>query len=142
MQLTVVLVVLPPLLVLARTRAYRPLRNGAAVLTAVAAVGWLLDRIGLATPLGTAADALGPASPWIVVARWVGALGTLARHRGMPARSPVQARPARAPGAGERVDAPAGAAPHVRLVIAARVGDLTGDRSGSASLQLVGARGR
>jgi len=84
MQLAVVLVVLPPLVVLARTRAYQPLRTGAAVLTAVAALGWLLDRVGLTTPLGSAADVLGPASPWVVLALWLAALLTLARSRGLP----------------------------------------------------------
>jgi hypothetical protein len=88
MQLAVVLVVLPPLLVLARTSTYRPLRASAAALAAVAALGWLLDRVGLTTPLGAAADALGPASPWIVACLWLAALYTLVQARGMPAKSP------------------------------------------------------
>ena len=81
MQLAVVLLVLPPLLVLARTPAYAPLRTCAAVLTAIAALGWLLDRVGLSTPLGAAADSLGPASPWIVLALWLAAVTTLVRSR-------------------------------------------------------------
>ncbi|MEJ5914361.1 HupE/UreJ family protein [Pseudokineococcus sp. 1T1Z-3] len=82
MQLAVVLLVLPPLMVLARTRAYRPLRDAAAVLTALAATGWLLQRVGYDTPLGGAADALGPATPWLAGALWVAALLVLAqRHR-------------------------------------------------------------
>ena len=88
MQLAVVLVVLPPLLVLARTPVYRPVRVGAAVLTGLAAVGWLLDRLGVPTPVGAAADALGPASPWVVVALWLAALVTLSRARGTH-RAPV-----------------------------------------------------
>ena len=90
MQLAVVLAVLPPLLVLARTRVYRPLRNGAAVLTAVAAVGWLFDRVGLPTPLAAAADALGPASPWLVVGLWLAALVALV-VRGVPTTEAVAA---------------------------------------------------
>ena len=85
MQLAVVLVVLPPLLVLARTPAYRPLRTAAAALTAVAAIGWLLDRIGLPTPLSTAADSLGSAAPWLVGALWLAAIAAVIRARGMPA---------------------------------------------------------
>ena len=71
MQLAVVVLVLPPL---ARSRAYRRLRTGAAVLTAVAATGWLLARIGIDNPIAAAADHLAPASPWIVVALWVAAI--------------------------------------------------------------------
>ena len=107
MQLAVVLVVLPPLVVLARTRVYRPLRNAAAVLTAAAAIGWLLDRVGLTTPLGAAADALGPASPWIVVALWLGALLAVVRARRIPRRSPTEARPEHVPATRAQVDAPA-----------------------------------
>ncbi|MFF9563870.1 hypothetical protein ACF1AJ_11020 [Leifsonia sp. NPDC014704] len=81
MQLTVVLLVLPPLITLARTGVYRPLRIVAALLTAAAATGWLLDRVGLTTPLGTAADSLGSASPWIVGALWIAAAGMLVRRR-------------------------------------------------------------
>ena len=82
MQLAVVLLVLPPLLVLARTPAYRPVWVVAALLTGIAAVGWLLDRIGVGTPLGSAADRLGSASPWIVGALWVAAAVVLIRPRG------------------------------------------------------------
>ncbi|WP_432532936.1 HupE/UreJ family protein [Kineococcus arenarius] len=82
MQLVVVLLVLPPLIVLARTPAYRPLRTTAAVVTAVAAVGWLLDRVGVPTPLSTAADSLGPVSPWIAATLWIAAALVLLRTRG------------------------------------------------------------
>ncbi|WP_432501036.1 HupE/UreJ family protein [Kineococcus arenarius] len=87
MQLVVVLLVLPPLIVLARTPAYRPLRTTAAVVTAVAAVGWLLDRVGVPTPLSTAADSLGSVSPWIAATLWIAAalvlLGTRGRRSGI-----------------------------------------------------------
>jgi hypothetical protein len=81
MQLIVVLLVLPPLLVLARAPAYRPLRIVAALVTAAAAAGWLLDRIGVITPLAGAADRLGPASPWIAGALWIAAAVDLIRGR-------------------------------------------------------------
>ncbi|WP_432561716.1 HupE/UreJ family protein [Kineococcus sp. SYSU DK003] len=79
MQLVVVLLVLPPLIVLARTPIYPPLRVGAAAVTALAATGWLIDRIGYPTPLGAAADNLGAASPWIVAALWIAAAVVAAR---------------------------------------------------------------
>ncbi|WP_432504007.1 HupE/UreJ family protein [Kineococcus arenarius] len=78
-QLAIVLLVLPPLVVLARTAVYGPLRVAAALLTALAAVGWLLDRVGLPTPLGAAADSLGALSPWIAAALWVAAACVLVR---------------------------------------------------------------
>ncbi|GAB3161989.1 hypothetical protein GCM10027059_13580 [Myceligenerans halotolerans] len=81
MQLLVVLVVLPPLVVLARARAYTTLRVVAATLTAVAATGWLLDRVGVPNPLGVAADTLGAASPWIAVALWAWAVMALIAGR-------------------------------------------------------------
>jgi hypothetical protein len=82
MQLLVVLVVLPPLLILARTPLYRPVRIVAALVTAVAATGWLLDRVGVPTALNSAADNLGPASPWIAGALWITAAAVLIRARG------------------------------------------------------------
>jgi HupE / UreJ protein len=81
MQLAVVLLVLPPLVVLARTPAYPPLRTGAAAVTAVAAVGWLLDRIGIPNVLGTAADSLGTFLPWVVGVLWLAAAAVLVRTR-------------------------------------------------------------
>lgn len=81
MQLFVVLLVLPPLVVLARTPAYTPLRIAAAAVTAAAATGWLLDRVGITTALGDAADTLGTASAWIVLALWVTAVVVLIRSR-------------------------------------------------------------
>lgn len=96
MQLGVVLLVLPPLLVLARTPASRPLRVAASLVTALAAVGWLLDRIGVITPLAGAADQLGPASPWIAGALWMAAALVLIRSRNMVPPPIEQSIPARA----------------------------------------------
>lgn len=73
MQLLVVVLVLPPLVALARTPGYAPLRIGAAALTALAAVGWLLDRVGVPNPLGAAADSLAPGAPWAAAALWIAA---------------------------------------------------------------------
>ena len=82
MQLAVVLLVLPPLLVLSRAPLYRTGRIAAALVIAVAAVGWLLDRIGMPTAQGRAADNLGGASPWIAGALWIAAAAVLIRARG------------------------------------------------------------
>lgn len=75
------LIVLPPLVALSRTRIYTPLRTVAAAVTAIAATGWLLDRVGLANPIGAVADALGGVSPWIVPGVWVAAAAVLVRRR-------------------------------------------------------------
>ena len=91
MQLAVVLLVLPPLLVLSRTRVYRPVRLVAALVTGIAAVGWLLDRVGVPTALGSAADHLGAAAPWIAGALWIAAAAVLIHARGkLPKQSPRQ----------------------------------------------------
>lgn len=79
MQLAVVALVLPALIILARTRIYRPVRISLALLTATAAAGWLLQRVGLPTALGAAADAIGPASPWILLGLWILAGITIAK---------------------------------------------------------------
>lgn len=81
MQLIVVLLVLPPLVVLARAPIYPPLRVVAALLTAVAAIGWLIDRIGVPNPVGTAADAIGSASIPVVAMLWTAAVTTLIVRR-------------------------------------------------------------
>ncbi|SDG19607.1 HupE / UreJ protein [Klenkia brasiliensis] len=89
MQLAVVVLVLPPLVILARTSLYPRLRITAAVLTGIAATGWLLDRVGVPTPLAAGADALGPASPLLAAALWLLAAATFLRRR--PVRSAAQA---------------------------------------------------
>jgi len=99
MQLVVIVLVLPPLVILARTRAYAPVRLTAAALTAAAATGWLLDRVGTANPLAVAADSLGVASPWIAAALWIAAagvvIGTRRRARALlPSEPGVLSEPA------------------------------------------------
>ena len=83
MQLVVVALVLPPLVLLARTAHHQRLRVAAAVLTGVAAVGWVLARLGVSNPIADLADRLGAAAVPVVVVLWVAAL--LARHRARPA---------------------------------------------------------
>ncbi|MBT0770223.1 HupE/UreJ family protein [Kineosporia sp. J2-2] len=81
MQLIVVALVLPPLLMLAHAGRYRGLRIVASVLTAVAALGWLLDRLGLGNPLATGADHLEAASLPLVVLLWLAAAAQALRSR-------------------------------------------------------------
>ena len=91
MQLAIVAVVLPPLIVLARTPAYRRLRIVAAIVTAIAAVGWLGARVGIPNAIADAADSIGSVSPYLVVALWIAAacalvasLRELSRRRTRP----------------------------------------------------------
>ena len=73
MQLVIVALVLPPLCVLARTGAYTPLRLGASALTAAAALGWLLSRLGVANPVADLADGFAGVAPWVLGVLWAGA---------------------------------------------------------------------
>ncbi|MGW2887930.1 HupE/UreJ family protein [Streptomyces griseoruber] len=59
MQLVLVLLALPSLICLTRLRGHSALRGGCAALTAGAALGWLLDRLGLPNPVARAADSAG-----------------------------------------------------------------------------------
>ncbi|MEV7386758.1 MULTISPECIES: HupE/UreJ family protein [unclassified Streptomyces] len=58
-QLLLVCLALPSLLVLARLRPQPALRVTCAALTAVAALGWLADRLGLPNPVARTADSAG-----------------------------------------------------------------------------------
>ena len=42
-------------------------------LIALAAIGWVLDRLGVANAIATIADGIGALSPWIAGALWVAA---------------------------------------------------------------------
>lgn len=81
MQLVVVALVLPPLILLARSYRFTRLRVGAAVLAGVAALGWLAARLGFPNVVASAADSLGAVSVPIVVVLWVVALVGVARRR-------------------------------------------------------------
>ncbi|MET9085716.1 HupE/UreJ family protein [Streptomyces sp. NPDC004237] len=58
-QLLLVLLALPGLICLTRLPGQSALRTACAALTAVAALGWLLDRVGLPNPVARAADSAG-----------------------------------------------------------------------------------
>ncbi|MEV0355623.1 HupE/UreJ family protein [Nocardia sp. NPDC050697] len=99
MQLLVVALVLPCLLVLAHTRWYTPVRVAGALCAAVAALGWLLDRLGVGNPVAVAADRIG-ATGWYSLAGLVVLAGIAAVVAPRADRSaPVPARASAPPGA-------------------------------------------
>jgi hypothetical protein len=77
MQLAIVALVLPPLYVLARTPVYPLLRVAAAALAGVAALGWLLARVGVANPVADVADGFVTYAPWVVALLWAAAGATV-----------------------------------------------------------------
>ena len=80
MQLLVVALVLPPLVVLARSGHYTVLRVTASVVTIVAAAGWLCARLGFANPVADLADQLGTLSVPVAVALWLAAVAVRLRR--------------------------------------------------------------
>ncbi|MEA5117401.1 MAG: HupE/UreJ family protein [Propionicimonas sp.] len=96
MQLIVVALVLPPLILASRTAAFSGFRILAAGLTGVAALGWMVDRLGAPNPVAEAADAIVAYQVAVLVAIWVFGLAcwlakvtvsrTSARPRPTPAR--------------------------------------------------------
>ncbi|MET7486007.1 HupE/UreJ family protein [Streptomyces sp. NPDC005538] len=58
-QLLLVCLALPSLLVLARLRVGPAVRVTGALITAIASIGWLADRLGLPNPVARAADSAG-----------------------------------------------------------------------------------
>ncbi|OQR61685.1 hypothetical protein B6E66_23260 [Streptomyces maremycinicus] len=93
-QLLLVCLALPSVLVLARLRGGPALRLTGALLTGVAAVGWLADRLGLANPVARAADSAGSHTTLLLAVLAATALAaavrTLLTRRRAPA-SPVSA---------------------------------------------------
>jgi hypothetical protein len=67
-QLLLVALALPALLALARLPIQPWLRTAGAALTAAAAVGWALDRLGVPNPVAEAADAIGGNYTWMLAA--------------------------------------------------------------------------
>lgn len=74
MQLAVVALILPPLILLARAGRNSKLRVGAAAVAALAAMGWLVARLGFPNVVADAADSLGLLSVPIVAVLWSVAL--------------------------------------------------------------------
>ncbi|MET9408485.1 HupE/UreJ family protein [Streptomyces sp. NPDC002935] len=90
-QLLLVCLALPVLLVIARLRVQPALRVGGALLTGTAAVGWLVDRLGVPNPVARTADSVGsnttlmPATLALAAVVAVGwALSARRRARGEP----------------------------------------------------------
>ncbi|WP_433793646.1 HupE/UreJ family protein [Actinoplanes sp. CA-252034] len=94
-QLLLVALTLPALLALSRLPVQPWLRVGGAALTAAAAVGWVLDRLGVANPVAETADAVGanhPAMLAVLAALAVAGACRLLINRERGAASPVSAR--------------------------------------------------
>ncbi|MGY5053979.1 HupE/UreJ family protein [Streptomyces sp. 900105755] len=73
-QLLLVCLTLPSLLLLARLRAQPVLRLTGAVLTGIAALGWLADRLGLPNPVARAADSAGSHTTLLLIVLTLAAL--------------------------------------------------------------------
>lgn len=82
-QLAVVAMVMPALILLARTPSYPALRTAGALFTAIAAIAWIAERVGGGdNPVGRIIDAGLNYSPWLIAALMLGAVGaTLAQRR-------------------------------------------------------------
>ena len=78
LQLLVVALVLPSLLILARTRAYPAVRTFAALAAGIAALGWLADRLGVPNPIADAADATSGHGVWVIAGLAALAITTMA----------------------------------------------------------------
>ena len=81
MQLIIVAVVLPPLIVLARSGRYPTLRVVAATATAIAAAGWLAAGLDQPNAVADIADRLGILAGPVVMILWVAAAATIATAR-------------------------------------------------------------
>jgi hypothetical protein len=69
MQLVVILLVIPWLILLSQTRAYRYVRIGGAILAAVAAIGWITERVtGNPNHIGDLAARLSTLAGWGILA--------------------------------------------------------------------------
>jgi hypothetical protein len=74
-QLTVVLMVLPSLVILARLPAYAWMRRGGALLAAVASLAWIAERAtGQLNPIAEGIDAALGRAPWLFAGLCVAAL--------------------------------------------------------------------
>ncbi|MFE1927145.1 HupE/UreJ family protein [Streptomyces asoensis] len=94
-QLLLVCLALPSLLVLARLRGGPAVRLTGAVLTGVAAVGWLADRLGLPNPVARTADSAGSHTTLLLTALAATAVAAAARTLLTRHRTPADPAPAR-----------------------------------------------
>lgn len=81
LQLAIVAVVVPVLMILARTPAYAPLRITGAFVAILAALGWTAARLGYANPLSALADNLGTTALPLLALLIMGAVITAASSR-------------------------------------------------------------
>ena len=77
MQLIIILLTMPSLVILARTKTYPLVRIGGGLLALVAAAGWLAERLGWANPISNLANSLSSSAHWLVFALAAGAVTAL-----------------------------------------------------------------
>lgn len=81
-QLMVVAAVMPPLVMLARTRWYPAVRTGGAAFAGIAATAWILERsLGVDNPVGRLIDSGLSHAAWLFAALILGALLAFASER-------------------------------------------------------------
>ena len=89
-QLIVVAATTPALVMLAQTRLYPPFRATGALFAGIAALAWIVERVGgVENPVGRVIDAGLGRAPWLLLALTLGAGVALLRQR----RSGAGARP-------------------------------------------------
>lgn len=85
-QLGVALLAMVPLLLIARTPAYAPLRIGGALFAAVAAIAWIAERVsGIDNGIAGSIDGIAAQAHWLLVALIIVAVLATAVQRGRKA---------------------------------------------------------
>ncbi|NNN31345.1 HupE/UreJ family protein [Streptomyces sp. S3(2020)] len=105
-QLLLVCLALPSLLVLARLRVQPVLRVTGAVLTGTAALGWLVDRLGVPNPVARTADSAGSHASLLLATLAVTAIAAIAWTLAHRRRARADADPAPAQQAPESTAVP------------------------------------
>lgn len=77
MQLIIICITMPSLIFLATTNLYAPIRIGGALLALIAAIGWVVERVGQPNPISALANSLSAYAVWLIVALGALAFGIL-----------------------------------------------------------------
>jgi hypothetical protein len=89
-QLLIILLVMPCLVVMARTRIYEPFRVAGAALTGIAAAAWLAERaFGWTNPISTPIETVASHALWLLAAMVVLTIVATVAEKGM---SPIPGR--------------------------------------------------
>jgi hypothetical protein len=86
-QLLIILLVMPCLVVLTRTRIYGPFRIAGGVLTGIAAAAWFAERaFGWSTPIDSFVESIASHALWLFAGLIVLAIVAMVAGRGMSQR--------------------------------------------------------